>query len=264
MDINEFILKNGKHPIYEDSIQEMDIDVNLCLNRPFYIKEGLIRTYPIGQTVDSLAKLLRFKVCSNESDCLNCVQSIPVNSILPSGAIAVTDGNNGCKCITVVIEDNENNKSIIDKRLNTCGYFEAYSKRFGDWMIYRYEAKFDIKVTDIVYQQPYLYHICPSILEDKILKNGLVPKESKWPGFKNDSRIYLFLKKFSNTQLNNAVNHFQMHKLFGGSYLYIQIDVSKLPDGMKFYTDPRMFGAVYTNDNVPPYALEIIENCNGY
>lgn len=261
---NDSKIKNGKHLIYEDFIQEMDVNINLCLNKPFYIQEGLIRTYPIEQTVNSLAKVLRLEVCNSEQDCIRYINSTESANILPSGAIAITDGKNDCKCITVAIEDNDKNKEIVDRRLNTCGYFEAYTKHVGDWVVLRYEAKFDIKATEIVYNRPYLYHLCPKLIKDKVLNHGLVPKESKWPGFDNDVRVYLFLDKFSNTQLRKMINHFQLHKVFGGSYLYLRINTCQLPQGMKFYCDPHMYGAVYTKENIPPEVIEIIEETNGF
>ena len=40
-----------------------------------------------------------------------------------------------------------------------------------------------------------IYHIGPSNIIDKVKKQGLIPKESKSPGFYNEPRIYLSFEK---------------------------------------------------------------------
>lgn len=42
-------------------------------------------------------------------------------------------------------------------------------------------------------------------------------------------------------------------------YVLLTIDISKLPNDIKFYCDPLAFGAIFTYDNIPPNAIINIE-----
>lgn len=102
----------------------------------------------------------------------------------------------------------------------------------------------------------YCYHICPTRLVDKILKQGLHPKDYGRTS-NHPERVYLFIQK--------PLDWKYIAKTFKESrnekYSLLRIDTSKLYDKMKFYYDSLTMTdnpAIYTNETIPsPYITAI-------
>ena len=119
------------------------------------------------------------------------------------------------------------------------------------------KKKYDVDVTDYVFEKGILYHLCRKEVVDKILKNGLSPRESQWYSFKNSPRIYFFCVEISDKNLEYWVQDTFFGKTIkSNDYVLLKIDVSKINNNPKFYGDPRLTDAVYTYDNINPEAIE--------
>jgi hypothetical protein len=105
-----------------------------------------------------------------------------------------------------------------------------------------------------------LYHITDSDLEDKIIKQGLVPKSKRMID-NHPERIYLFDSKrnvryFIEQKQNELKRNGENFKP-----MVLQIDVP-LVDKLKLYVDPKYYGAsaFYTYDNISPVAISVVTN----
>lgn len=100
-----------------------------------------------------------------------------------------------------------------------------------------------------------LYHLTDKKFIDKIKKNGLTPKSTKMIDNHPD-RIYLF-------EDIDDLNDFSKQKSFYSKEfepITLKINTKVLPK-LKLYLDPKYpnTDAYYTYDNIPPYAINIID-----
>ena len=88
-------------------------------------------------------------------------------------------------------------------------------------------------------------------MDKEILKQGLILKESKTPGYKNEPRVYL------STNFNDALDwDIETQR----NNVIFKIDLNKLNPEHKFYIDARMVDTLFSKEPIPPTAIEIIEN----
>jgi hypothetical protein len=132
------------------------------------------------------------------------------------------------------------------------------------YCIMEFDPKFASDATGYVRDNMhYLYHSAPNKVVDKILKQGLTPRESVKGLFQYDGRVYLMMGDYLNEDqieiLNNVVNY---HKKMGkdeynNGYSILRIDLDKVPEDVKFYIDAAALDAVYTRNTIPPQAISI-------
>lgn len=125
-----------------------------------------------------------------------------------------------------------------------------------------FRPKFDQKIKENGIPNE-CFHICPTKLVNKILKQGLHPKDY---GRKSNhpERVYLFLQK--------PINWKEIARTFRESrnenYSLLKIDTSKLYNKFNFYFDSLTMTdnpAIYTNETIPPqYIIEIDREENNY
>jgi len=256
--LNEIVKESlGLHPLVQiDAIIEP-----LKPDRPYgIIKEGLIKTYPIEQVIEAMARVFNLKIV-NKSEINRIYSSIKSNTFQSShnGYVAINQLNS--KVLTFVVGGGGFNKDVLDQYMNKYGYFLCNKAEWSDeWTRYQYEKKFDIDVTDIILKQQFIYHICPSKLKDKILKQGLVPHKSKYPRFNNDSRLYFFIKNKEDIEWKFIMyaSGFRCDKNTEDKYMLLEIDTSKIAQEIKFYADPRMTDGIYTLQGIAPNAIKIL------
>lgn len=218
------------------------------------LNEGLIKTYPLKQTVASITKFLnersqiKFDIFENE-------QNNTFTLVIHSGLTA-------------------NNLELVLPFINTFGYFPSsyYIERYRMIPLYGkysftnlsnilnqinnnyqnisliFESKYDEDVTD---QLPrYIYHLTDIKNKGKIEQLGLVPKNNVKST--HPERIYL-LKTLDNADI--------LAKQFGYSkYCIFQIDRNKL-NNVKFYNDPNFINkdGFYTYSNIPPDSIKLLK-----
>lgn len=220
------------------------------------LHEGLIKTYPIDRIIGFLARVYNFS--KNQTDIKNILRGESTKQ----GVIFRNDGyeKNEGDVLTIITESGQ--RCLFDKYLNKYGWFLACEFKYGAWenvSVYQYEQKFGVDVTDIVKSKT-LYHICNKKHLSKILKKGLVPKESKSGEFKHPGRIYLFIKKLTDKTVYDRSKELKRVKDNSESeFVLLSINTNRIANNPKFYYDPRVDdgSAVYTMDNIGPEAITV-------
>jgi len=124
-------------------------------------------------------------------------------------------------------------------------------------IIIKSEAKFDIEIENIPDK---IYHIYIKKYENKILKNGIIPK-SRMRKIYHPERCYF---TFSYVESINLIKEFAyIDKLnnIDNNYGIISVNTDKLND-VKFYNDPNSIG-FYTYDNISPLFIKKLKCSNG-
>lgn len=107
---------------------------------------------------------------------------------------------------------------------------------------------------------PYLYHICPTRVVDKILQQGLTPRNHGRIA-SHPERVYCFIK-YDKDWKEDIASQF---RISGGDepYSYLEIDTRKIDKIPKFYYDSNVMEkhpAIYTLEPIPPTAIKVIDN----
>lgn len=210
------------------------------------LDEGLIHTYNIKQVKKIL--LNRFKL--NDSQ-----------------FYIEKRNKNGTEVeLGAIILNNNTSKKVIGEIkhfMRTCGYFESMpEQRVENFLIYIFEPRFTNDVTEEIRKKyKYLYHATPSIYVKKILNKGLIPKSKNTLFFYPDRIFCMRGNNLSNGQINTLKNvqaeRGKHIKYDDNEYTILSINVSKLPDSIKFYVDPMSDDAIFTYDNIPPQSIGI-------
>jgi hypothetical protein len=95
--------------------------------------------------------------------------------------------------------------------------------------------------------QTIFYHACPSNVVNKILKQGLVPKDKMKNGDVRGERIYLSTK----------YDKYLFGMLGNNDYTVLTVDISKSNYPIKLYYDGQASNAVYTFDCISPQCISI-------
>jgi hypothetical protein len=220
------------------------------------LKEGLIKTTPIGEAIYILKKQFPNWIFQYEK---------------------------GDKDFTIEILRIKNGiqPEYLEKLiplLNNLGYFISYIEIYGDDIkikdrynekivknsfqnskihsIYlECEAKFDQKVNKI---PEFLYHIAPLKSWEKIKKIGLVPKSRSKRSF-HPERVYL--GKDEENTIKLAPKFYQETGL--NEWVVLRIDTNMIPgEYLRLYYDPNFKHGYYTLNNIPPQAIEKVKEIN--
>lgn len=217
------------------------------------IDEGLIKTYPIFKTVSYIQNKLGIN----------------------GETIDVINPGENDEFIAVDGTAKEELLKRIDDMLNCCGYIKEYSSDG----IFCYAKK----ITDDIFDKmkslgiKYLYHFTPSINDEKIKSQGLVPK-NKNEKYTYPPRIYLlpdtevkenkiFFRNFcehlystSSKNLNNKMSTRRVVK-----YSVYKIDFNKMR-GIKIYesANTKNYRGYYTTECIRPEFMKKIFEINIY
>lgn len=114
----------------------------------------------------------------------------------------------------------------------------------------KFYANFDKKADKLLRGVTKIYHATPKTNLDKIMKRGLIPKNSGIYG-PYPNRIYFGTSK-------KTVSDLFMYDEFRFKLqdaVFLEINLKKVPNA-KFYIDPESSG-IYTYDEIPPDAIKI-------
>lgn len=193
------------------------------------VNEGLIKTYPVKDTVKYILKAL--------------------GKVIKTGT---TYTNN---TIEVILP--ERYLDELDNCMMCCGYYKHKTplyKQYGN-ILYakaKYAPKFNRNQSLSDYE--YLYHWSPKYLESKIKSNGFVPK-SRNDYFQYPDKIHFLIDKLSNKQIYDCgqlIANANLNEMNNGEYVLYTLDVNKIPPDLKFYIDNDWEGySLYTYGNIP-------------
>lgn len=134
-----------------------------------------------------------------------------------------------------------------------------------------------MQLNEVLKQYDYVYHVCPSKYDNRIMKNGLVPKDRKEPAFEDDAlfsysgRLFVFLNvDGSDNELPETEDRMIImfaNKLYGEKqktdskyfndreYSIWKIDLQEALKSINFYfdyTEQDFLPSLYTTDNISP------------
>ena len=239
---------------FEDNIRT-PFDVVYML-KPFLVKEGLIKTYPTDKVVKSIANNFNFSVDGVVKDGLDLWSLRGGEKPEINGDISIIKPNGVDEMIVITLKNEEYYQSL-NNHLLKYGWFNSrtddvdgslkhfYEKKFGD----RFTAGQLLNITDRI------YHITSSVLKKKILDQGLIPKESKTPGFENEPRIY-FRPDLPSIDDVSELN--VMKGVFNAPAMVVEVDVKKLKTTHAFFYDSRWTNSIFTFEPIPVEAIRIM------
>lgn len=162
-----------------------------------------------------------------------------------------------CECCGWMFASIQNAYTLQEfKNINECDYSSKQSHN----MYFR--PKFDQQIKENGISNT-CYHICPTRLVNKILKQGLHPKDYGRTS-NHTERVYLFLQKPSDWK-QIARNFRESRK--EENYSLLSIDTSKLYNKIKFYFDSLTMTdnpAIYTFETIPSQYIREIDRENKY
>lgn len=264
-EVVEEILFNGlpKHDIPGDMYW------SVLQESPYIIKEGLIKSYPIKDVIHAISKMFNFFVYGSKTEKNKELYYLDNNESKYSGLIGINEfTRNKSERIEIIVKTDDFNQTDFDRYFLKYGWFCSFSNKlefYNNLICYVYEKKFDIDVTEIAFNNKYLYHICPNVYLNRINAKGLVPKYSSWNKFYNPERIYFFINEIPRNEFLKIINNFEKGKNVYNSndgWSLLKIDILGTTNSPHFYFDPRMENGVYTMDSIPPENIEIIDYIN--
>lgn len=218
-----------------------------------YIKEGLIKTYPIKTTIKLINRELNglnFVIDSEDETDTIFIKLISSDLNLDK-LLSIYRTINLCGYFV-------SNYDFYDSSDNVVGYLvhnDELSKYFNDELFEKISNSYFTQITiesrfnKIVDKKEILYHVTSIKNKEKIEKIGLVPKSKNKRANHND-RIYLGFDKIITKNLA-----YQFSK---GDYILLKINTNGL--NINFYDDPDFIeNGVYTYNNIPSNNIEIIE-----
>lgn len=155
-----------------------------------------------------------------------------------------------------------NTKQQLQSLLNFYGYSiiqqdGGVSSETGEdmkWLTFEtnYDEEFDYA------NDPIFYHAAPTSSVNKILQQGLVPKDRNKLGLSRPNRIYL-LRTYDDNYFRNLNR--KEGQFSGGDWDYtvLKIDLSGMKGKIHLYQDPYSDDgkAFYTADNIPPSCITV-------
>lgn len=251
-----------------------------------HLTEGLTMTYSIGKIQRILKRRYNFKELNVSFGILdnNPKSTSFIEPFKPS--VKTTNDTDNWYSFSLMfkygVQDNGKIVNDMIKTCDACGWYLAdgvYFLRNG------FEENIDVKgLVDLFNDEkvntplkldfrakfnveykkdslpPYLYHICPLSVSDKILKQGLTPRNNGRIAA-HPERVYLFLNKPND--LNEIVDNF---KISGKdeTHVLLEIDTRKIGDVRFFYDSNVMSNhpAIYTFEPITSKAIRFLEKIN--
>ena len=237
----------GDIPDVSELIRNMNFsNKDLIQKKKDSVNEGLIQTYDANKVKDIVCR--KFNLVPQQFH------------IEP-----ITDNGTTVNLIAILLNSRISKSEIGDiiNLMRTCGYFE-YSKPFinGPFITYFFEPHYSKDITSEIKQKyQYLYHAAPSIYVQKILKNGLVPRHRNTLFF-YPSRVYCMRGNNLSSEQIGIIKNVQAQRGTNtlhddNRYTILIIDVSEIPDNVKFFVDPNAKNAILTHNNIPPRAISV-------
>ena len=105
----------------------------------------------------------------------------------------------------------------------------------------------------------FLYHICPTRVVDRILRQGLTPRNNGRIA-SHPERVYLFIER--NNDWEDIASQF---RISGNDepYSYLRVDTREINPQIHFYYDSNVMQgnpAIYTLEPIPPTTIKVIDN----
>lgn len=168
----------------------------------------------------------------------------------------------------------ENNVDVIEEAMAKLGFFRSrptdekllVDRRGRKWIDLRFEPTPSNDLTNYVRKNyRYVYHLAPSIFEEGIKENGLIPSNKNSEFKYNEPRVYLMKGTAAQKSIQELVNElYQQAKQRGYSNLTPQyslfvIDLSKIDNNVRFYGDINEKEGLFITSPILPNSFAKIE-----
>lgn len=219
-----------------------------------YVKEGLIKTYPIKTTVKLLKSELRgltFNI-DFEMDTNTIFIKLLSKDINIHRLISIYRSINLCGYFVSNYDFYNTSDSIIGYLVHENVLNSNFTKSLLDMIENSHFVQITIesKYNKDIKMPEFLYHVTLKSNQSKIERIGLVPKSKNKRANHND-RIYLGFDEIITKNLSYQFKE-------KGAYILLRIDTNGL--NIKIYDDPDFTeNGVYTYDNIPKSNIKIIE-----
>lgn len=205
------------------------------------LNEGIYKTYPIDFVVKHFCGYLNF--ADNYS--LFCNSPSQYN-----GFITEVKSENDLSYIEMVVYDDAEVLTKVNKTMELCGYYKAFCEDYCEGYLQCGYEKRNEETINLTTDK--IYHVTERTNVPKIKRNGLVPKSKNKKTFHLE-RVYFFTKDYGyNGFLNIIKLLYENYNNFG--YIVYEVDTNKLKN-VSFHYDVNMENGIYTTDNIPPEAL---------
>lgn len=226
----------------------------LITDYPIILQEGLIKSYDSRLVFNSICD--SFHLRKNGKATEHILLKMQGEEYVYIGDAFHNKGENGEDNISISLDGNENFITKIEEKFNSYGWslFRKDETLDGKTIFLfekRYPTSFQVKNLLSIGKEE-IYHITNDRLRNKILKQGLIPKESKYIGFQNEPRIYFWINE---EDVFDSVNNLKSNE----KNILLKINLSELNLEHKFYIDHRLHNAIFSLEPIPPKAITIIE-----
>ena len=281
--------------IKESELREMIRErINGELNKPYmyeywnklnkyYVTEGLTVTYDSMKTVNILRNKYDFKSLGVTLEHLNDNRE----EVRSNNDRKTTRDSNAWYHIGLYfqfgVKDNADIVYDIIHTCDACGWFLSdctYFTRNGmeqninvknDKSVDFYDEKLKKTPVKLLFRAKFnaeykpksvpefLYHICPTRVVNKILQQGLTPRNNGRIA-SHPERVYLFIDY--NSSWKEVASQF---RISGNDepYSYLRVDTRKINPQIHFYYDSNVMQgnpAIYTLEPIPPTAIKVIDS----
>lgn len=221
---------------------------------PFFINEGLIKTYPTKTVINIVADIFHLKKRDFHGVDISGTQYI--------GEIWQKEWENGEELISVIVPKDESLLDSLEKHFHKYGWIKILTDDIGDGMT---EVDFEKRFSGVIsadslleWEAEKIYHIAPLSLKNRILRNGLVPNSSK-ALINSPDRLYLFVNKPEKHEIATwALSYIEPKHLPGNTGVCLcTVDLQDIDKNSQFYFDPRMANAFYSLEPISPDVVHI-------
>lgn len=185
----------------------------------------------------------------------------------------IQEGANGMFAALLMSLNTENVKTIEDSMLKL-GFYRANPTdkqlledlKGRQYVTLRFEPTPANDLTSEVRKYSKVYHTAPSIFEDSIKTNGLMPSNSNAEFRYYEPRVYLMKETISDNDKQDLINTlYQQAKQRGydnlsPNYTLFTIEVNKIPTYIRFYGDINEENGLFITHPILPDAFSKIEH----
>ena len=164
--------------------------------------------------------------------------------------------------IVILYADIAKNASIIENKMLSCGWTKAHISEpvllYGiPVRVMDFDPKEQKPLTKQARKYRYLYHWTPINNLSSILQTGIEPRsENDYLSYPPKAHL---MKGDTPKSVASQLGWMLFNKnnsLLNGRYALLRISMNKVPNNIAFYGDPRFPYGFFTNDTIPPQAIE--------
>ena len=165
--------------------------------------------------------------------------------------------------VIILYVDIAKNTSIIENKMFVLGWSKARisEPKLVHGMpirVMEFDPIEQESLTEEARRYKYLYHLTPYKNADLILKNGIEAR-SENDYFSYPPKAHLIKGDIPKKSLSEFgwMLYNKKSKQKDGRYVLLRIVMSKVPNSVQFYGDPRFEYGYFTKETIPPYAVEL-------